>query len=100
MVALTVPGLTMPMPTARPPPGLPPPATTGVPAARPVASAPARTRRPVTADPSWTAGRLAASMPTCPISSDDQRRPATSKSRVPEASAASVARSPVSRHRT
>ena len=61
---------------------------------------PAPLTRPVMAGPSWTTGSHPGSIPVRASSSDDQRRCATSNIRVPDASAASVARSPVSRSRT
>ncbi len=99
MVALTAPGRTMPMPTA-PAAWSPPPATTGVPAVSPVASAPSRETCPVTSGDSYDRGISDASMPISSSIVPDQTRFATSNSSVPDASATSVALSPVRRKRT
>ena len=99
MVALTAPGRTIPMPTA-PADWSPPPATTGVPAVRPTSAAAAGESRPVISGPSYSEGRSVALSSAASSIWDDQRRCATSSSSVPEASAMSVARSPVSLNRT
>ena len=92
--AETTPLRTMPQPTPLAAWSLPP-ATTGMPAGRPVCAAAPAVRVPVTSGPSKEAGSSAGSMSSRDSSPRCQHRLATSKSRVPEASAMSVAYSPV-----
>ena len=92
----TRPGTTAPTPTALAA-WSPPPAITGVPARRPVASAPIAETAPVTAGPSCVGGIHAGSMPSASSITGDQSRAARSNSWVPEPSALSSAYPPVSR---
>ncbi len=85
MVAETEPGPTMPMPTA-PAPWSPAPATTGIPAASPVAAAPAWLMWAQISGPSKSRGSHSIGMPAASASTLDQRRWVTSSSRVPLAS--------------
>src|SRR5207253_9140870 len=77
MVACTAPGATTPSPTA-PAAWSPAPATTGVPAARPVASAPCFETVPQTSGDSTSFGSAAMLIPVALATSADQRRLATS----------------------
>ena len=79
---------------------LPAPATTSVPARRPVAFAPAAESLPQISCDSKSLGRSFMSMPVLLRTSFDQVRCATSSINVPEASATSMADSPVRRKRT
>ncbi len=99
IVALTAPARTMPMPTA-PAAWSPPPATMGVPALRPVASAPLSDTLPVTIGDSKASGISDGERSSAVSTVSDHLRAPTSKSSVPEASATSVAFCPLSRKRT
>ena len=78
----------------------PPPAATGSPRGSPSASAAASRSLPAGSVPSRTAGSQARGISSASSSSSDQSRARTSSSSVPDASEASVARSPVRRRRT
>ncbi len=99
MVADTLPGCRIPMPTA-PAPWSPAPAATGVPADSPVSPAAFSLIRAQISGDSYSFGSQLMSIPDTSAISRDQRRCATSSSSVPLASWTSIANSPVSRYRT